>query len=57
LGELGIDKLTEIMQKIWNEEEMSSEWRYCVITPIFKEKGDVQDCGNYRGNKLLSHTM
>jgi hypothetical protein len=22
LGELGIDKLTELMQKIWNEEEM-----------------------------------
>ena len=25
--------------------------------PIFKEKGDAQDCNNYQGIKLMSHTM
>jgi hypothetical protein len=45
------------MQKIWNEEEMLSKWRDSFITPIYKEKVDVQDCGNYRGIKLMSHTM
>ena len=34
------------------------EWRASVIIPIYKEKGDIiQDCGNYRGIKLMSHTM
>ena len=28
-----------------------------MIVPIFKEKGDIQDCGNYRGIKMISHTM
>ncbi|KAK3574312.1 hypothetical protein QTP86_004345 [Hemibagrus guttatus] len=28
-----------------------------VLVPIFKNKGDVQSCSNYRGIKLMSHTM
>ena len=28
-----------------------------MIVPIFEEKGDIQDCGNYRGIKMISHTM
>ena len=27
------------------------------MVPIFKEKGDIQDCGNYRGTNMISHTM
>ena len=57
LGREGIDRLTELMQKIWREERMSEDWRNSVITPIYKEKGDIQDCGNYLGIKLMSHTM
>ena len=49
--------LLDLLQKIFVQEKMPEEWRNSVIVPIFKEKGDIQDCGNYRGIKMISHTM
>ena len=37
--------------------KMPYEWRESTITPIYKYKGDHMNCSNYRGIKLLSHTM
>ena len=28
-----------------------------MLFPIYKNKGETQCCGNYRGIKLMSHTM
>lgn len=33
---------------------MHRQW---IITPVYKGKGSVQDCGNYRSIKVMSHTM
>ena len=57
LGEEGVDMLLDLLQKIFEQEKMSEEWRDSVIVPIFKKKGDIQDCGNYRGMKTIYHTM
>ena len=36
---------------------MPEEWRRSMLIPIYKNKGNAQCCGNYRGIKLMSHTM
>ena len=40
-----------------NTEHMPSAWRQIILIPIFKGKGDIQECKNYRGIKLLSRTF
>ncbi|KAL6564650.1 hypothetical protein OROMI_016100 [Orobanche minor] len=57
LGERGIDWLTMLFNKIWRSNKMPSAWRKSILVPLYKNKGDVQDCSNYRGIKLMSHTM
>ena len=36
---------------------MPKDWKTFVMVPIYKEKGDVTNCGAYRGVKLLEHEM
>ena len=36
---------------------MPDEWRKSTLVPLYKKKGDIQDCSNYRGIKLISQTM
>jgi hypothetical protein len=38
-------------------EGIPDEWRCSVLVPLYKGKGDVRDCGAYRGVKLLEHAM
>ncbi|KAL6507200.1 hypothetical protein OROHE_022099 [Orobanche hederae] len=57
LGERGIEWLTMLFNKIWRSNKMPSPWRKSILVPLYKNKGDVQDCSNYRGIKLMSHTM
>jgi len=53
----GIDIVWDLMQEIYEQEKMPTEWRDIVIVPICREKGDTEDCGNYTGIKVMSHTM
>ncbi|KAK3556387.1 hypothetical protein QTP70_007995 [Hemibagrus guttatus] len=57
LEEAAVEFLTSLFNRVLESERMPGEWRTSVLVPIFKNTGDVQSCSNYRGIKLMSHTM
>ena len=59
MGEMRIQFLTRLFNKLLVGERMPEEWRRSVLIPIYKNKGDAVEkcCGNYRGIKLISHTI
>ena len=56
MGEMGIKFLFKLFNKLLIGERMLEAWRSELI-PIYKNKGEKQCCGNYRGIKLMNHTM
>jgi hypothetical protein len=57
LRDVAIVWLTKLFKLIFRSNKMPDEWRRNILVPIFKNKEDVQSCTNYRGIKLMSHTM
>ena len=56
MGEQGI----VFLEKVLNEaktSEIPSSWRPSELTPLFKGKGSILECSNYRGIKLMLHTL
>ena len=46
--------LHSVVCAIWRSESVPTDWTKGLIVPIWKGKGDRQDCSNYRGVTLLS---
>ena len=38
----------------WNTGIITTDWKRGLVVPLWIEKGDRQDCNNYRGATLLS---
>ena len=57
LGYTGVDVLLKVLTHIFEQEKMPDERRDSILIPIFKNKGDIQECSNYCGIKLMSHTL
>ena len=47
------DMMMDLLQTVWIEEEVPSEWKNGLIVKIPK-KGNLSDCQNWRGIQLLS---
>ena len=56
-GQVGVEVMTELCQKVLDGAGMPDEWKTSVMLPIFKRKGDIRSCASYRGVKLLEHGM
>ena len=56
-GEAGIERMTNLFNRIVDEKEIPAEWNTSVIVNCFKNKGEATERGNYRGLKLLEHMM
>ena len=50
------DMLTYILQRVM-ANGIPDSWNKRKLIPIFKNKGDIFECSNYRGIKLMSHFM
>ena len=57
MEKMEIKFLTRLFKRLSLVKPMLEKWRMCMCIPICKNKGDAQCCGNYRGIKLMSHTM
>ncbi|KAF3651997.1 Ataxin-3 -like protein [Capsicum annuum] len=53
----GLRWLNDLFNNIFKSAKMPEAWRWRTMIPLYKNKGDIQSCNNYRGIKLLSHTM
>ena len=49
--------LVNFFNRLLQGKKMPDEWRRSVLVPLYKGKGDIKECGNYREIKLMSHTM
>ena len=57
LGDEGVLWVHRVMQAIWKGKRVPNDWLESILVPIFKKKGNIHECGNYRGIKLLLQLM
>jgi hypothetical protein len=52
---VGIKIMHRLCQRVWEREEIPSDWKRSIVIPIHKKK-DKLECSNYRGISLLCHS-
>ena len=57
LGNKGVEFLVNFFNRLLQGEKMPDEWRRSMLVPLYKGKGDIKECENYWGIKLMSHSM
>ena len=50
LGNKDVESLVNFFNRLLREEKMPNKWRRSVLVSLYKGKGDIKECGNYRGS-------
>ena len=53
-GTAALVSLHAVLCSAWNTGIISTDWKRGLVVPLWKAKGDRQDCNTYRGVILLS---
>ena len=53
-GNAVLVSLHAVLCSAWNTGIIPTDWKRGLVVPLWKGKGDRQDCNNYRGVTLLS---
>ena len=56
-GKNGRGFVKEALNKITDDEKIPDILRKSILISIFKNKGDIMNCGNYRSIKLMCHII
>ena len=48
------EQLHQLLLKCWQQKCLPQDFKEVLIIPIYKNKGDHRECGNYRGISLFS---
>jgi hypothetical protein len=46
--------ITHIFNKCLSSSQIPDEWKCAVVTALYKNKGDRENCDNYRGISVIS---
>ena len=52
-----VRELCRVANGLLMGESMPESWKRSTVVPLYKGKGNVLECGNYRTIKLLEHGM
>ncbi len=53
-GEIVVDWMMWICNLAWEQSKVPEDWRKAIIVPLYKGKGNREECNNYKGISLLS---
>ena len=54
-GRIAEKVILQLSHRVLDGKRIPDKWKTNVVVPIFQGKGDVMNCGLYRGVKLLEH--
>ena len=57
LGRKDISLAHKVVQQDYEVQEMLERWIRSTLIPLYKNKGDIQNCANYKMVKFMSHIM